>query len=137
MPGETEGVVQSQVLAYLNRAGYFCMSDADSRRKTPPVGCPGVYWRQNTGGMKTADGFVKFGVKGCPDLLGVLRGGRLFGIELKRLKGGVQSPEQQWFAACLEFVGGLYVLANSVAVVEAAFPPVAVQPRPSGRVYPR
>lgn len=77
-------------------------------------------WRQNVGAAQVdGDRWVAFGVPGCADILGVLRGGRFLAIEVKR-PGGRQSPAQKVFQATVEKQGGLYVLAFSVAEAVAA-----------------
>ncbi len=105
-----EGAVQAQVLAYLTRRGDMEL------------------WRQNTGGMKTATGFVKFGVKGAADIFCILApSGRFVGVECKRPIGGVLSDAQKAWGAKIERAGGLYIVAKSVAEVIAALPPVTYQ----------
>lgn len=77
-------------------------------------------WRQNTGAAKINGSWVKFGVKGCPDILGLMApSGRLLGIEVKTATGK-QSDDQKRFQAILEKWGGLYVLARSVGDVDRA-----------------
>jgi hypothetical protein len=46
---------------------------------------PAVSWceRMNTGAAKVGNRFIRFGFKGCPDVLGQLRDGRLLGVEVK------------------------------------------------------
>ncbi len=85
-------------------------------------------WRQNTGAAKINGSWVKFGVKGCPDILGLMAPtGRLLGIEVKAAKGH-QSEDQERFERILTTFGGLYVLARSVADVDQALIPL-VGPR--------
>ena len=87
---------------------------------------PGSYFeRRNTGASKYRDAngkewYVKFGVKGAPDIQGTLKtqwGGQAIGIECKRLKGGKQSTEQKQWQRNFERAGGLYILARSVSDV--------------------
>ena len=84
---------------------------------------PGSYFeRRNTGASKYRDAngkerLVRFGVKGAPDIQGVLKtqwGGQAIGIECKRLKGGKQSTEQKQWQRNFERAGGIYILARSV-----------------------
>lgn len=58
---------------------------------------------------------VRYGLgNGSPDLVGVLRGGRSFCIEVKRSKGGRVSPAQvAWWRAYRAW-GGLGGVANSL-----------------------
>ena len=43
---------------------------------------PAVVWceRMNSGAAKVGNRFIRFGFKGCPDVLGQLRDGRLLGV---------------------------------------------------------
>lgn len=70
-------------------------------------------FRMNTGAFKTELGhFVRFGAKGAPDIIAVIRG-RFVGIECKFNKGR-QSPDQKLFQDELEKAKGLYWLVYSV-----------------------
>ena len=88
------------------------------------------HFRCNTGAgmMSNAKGaarFVRFGAKGCPDIVGIFSTGSIldkwhchvdgifFGIEVKTRKG-VQSPDQKAFQLAVEKAGGLYILARSL-----------------------
>jgi hypothetical protein len=58
-----------------------------------------LVWRANSGAAKFPDGrggfqFVRFNFKGCPDILGMLKGGRTLAFEVKRRSGRV-SPDQR------------------------------------------
>jgi hypothetical protein len=80
-------------------------------------------WRQNTGAVQLdkegPSRYVRFGVKGCCDILGVLPGGKFLGIEVKRGTGRV-SPDQQQFIAMVLAAGGMAFVARSVEdVIEA------------------
>ena len=50
---------------------------------------PAVAWveRMNSGAAKIGKRFVRFGWKGCPDVIGQLRDGRLIGVEVKSPRG--------------------------------------------------
>lgn len=54
----------------------------------------GYVWRQTSGTFMDGDRYIKAGPKGMPDVLGVLKGGRFFAIEVKR-PGGKPEPHQQ------------------------------------------
>lgn len=58
-------------------------------------------------------------MKGFPDIAGVLPGGRLLVVEVKR-PGERLRPEQAVWRANLEAAGALYVLATSVEDVRRA-----------------
>jgi hypothetical protein len=79
-------------------------------------------WRQNTGAARTPGGrFVRFGIPGQADISGLrLPSGQRLEIECKVPAGGRQSKEQRQWQTIIERFGGLYVLARSVADVEAA-----------------
>jgi len=91
------------------------MMPTRSRRNKPPGDLPGlpppteaevsaqvveaarllglVLERQNTGGAHFGDRYVKFGLKGNPDWIATLPGGRRLGLEIKR-PGKRPTPEQ-------------------------------------------
>lgn len=70
-------------------------------------------YRQNSGALKTErGGFIRFGTKGAPDIVAVIKG-QYIGIEIKKPKG-VQSPGQKEFQKNLEKAGGQYWLIRSV-----------------------
>lgn len=64
---------------------------------------------------------VHFGVPGTADIVGLIAPtGRMVQIECKSAVG-VQSDEQKTMQKVVEQFGGLYLLARSVADVDAAF----------------
>lgn len=56
--------------------------------------------------------FIRFGLKGAPDILAVVRG-KLFGLEIKGL-GDKQSVEQESWCHALEAAGGKYLLIDHI-----------------------
>ena len=75
-----------------------------------------VAWfeRMNTGGMVNPNGqYVRFGFKGCADILGQMRDGRFLAIEVKR-PGAVPTEEQQEFLGRVQRAGGVAFVAWSV-----------------------
>lgn len=62
---------------------------------------------------------MRFGVPGQGDISGLLANGRRVEIEVKSARG-TQSQQQRAFEAMISRFGGLYILARSVADVEAA-----------------
>jgi hypothetical protein len=72
-------------------------------------------WRNSTGSALSFDGkrVMRFGLPGSPDLIGILRGGRFLGIEVKA-QTGTQSAQQRAFQNMAERMGGAYILARSV-----------------------
>lgn len=74
---------------------------------------PAVAWveRMNSGAVKIGSRFVRFGWKGCPDVLGQLRDGRLLGVEVKAPKGKLR-PEQTIFLERIRAAGGVAFMAR-------------------------
>lgn len=71
-------------------------------------------WRVNAGGSPgLRGGWVKGAPPGHPDLTGILRGGRWFGIEVKT-EDGKQSEQQKRFEAMATGLDGLYAVVRSV-----------------------
>ena len=75
-----------------------------------------VAWceRQNTGAAKVGGRFIKFGWKGCSDILGQLKDGRLLAVECKRLKGGKLSDDQILFLERVRKHGGVSFVATNL-----------------------
>lgn len=76
-------------------------------------------WRTNTGAVSIGSRFVRFGLKGQSDLQGVLKGGRAVFIEAKTRTGRLR-PEQEAFGRMVQSMGALFVVARSLADVDAA-----------------
>ena len=74
---------------------------------------PAVAWaeRMNTGAAKVEGRFIRFGFKGCPDLLGQMRDGRLLGVEVKAQAGRLR-PEQALFLERIRCAGGVAFVAR-------------------------
>ena len=74
---------------------------------------PAVAWceRMSSGAAKIGNRFVRFGWKGCPDVLGQLRDGRLIGVEVKAAKGKLR-PEQAVFLERIRCAGGVAFMAR-------------------------
>jgi hypothetical protein len=87
---------------------------------------PAVVWcdRMNSGAhvVQTATGrrFVRYGFKGCPDVLGMLRDGRLLACEVKAPAGRLR-PEQAAFLELVRAAGGVALVARNCRDVFAAF----------------
>lgn len=74
---------------------------------------PGSFgFRMNTGAVQDGDRFVRYGLKGQPDIFLILNG-RFIGIEVKTRTGRQSEAQKQWQRNC-ERAGGLYILARSV-----------------------
>jgi hypothetical protein len=94
-----EGYVQSAILDYLDAKHVLA-------------------FRMNTGAVKLASGFVRFGVKGMADIIAfgntrMPRLPRVIWIECKAA-GGRQSEEQKSFQAQVEEAGHTYIVARSI-----------------------
>lgn len=72
-------------------------------------------YRQNTGAAVTESGsFVRFGLQGGSDIVGILPGGRFLAIECKRSRGGRITQEQANYLAEINRHGGLAMVVRSV-----------------------
>lgn len=74
---------------------------------------PAVSWceRMNSGAARMGSRFVRFGFKGCPDVLGQLRDGRLLGVEVKGPTGRLR-PEQSIVLGRIRDAGGVAFMAR-------------------------
>ena len=74
---------------------------------------PAVAWceRMNSGAARMGGRFVRFGFKGCPDVLGQLKDGRLLGVEVKGPTGRLR-PEQVVFLERVRGAGGVAFMAR-------------------------
>jgi hypothetical protein len=74
---------------------------------------PAVSWceRMNSGATRVGGRFIRFGFTGCPDVLGMLRDGRLLGVEVKAPKGKLR-PEQAVFLERIRAGGGVSFVAR-------------------------
>lgn len=72
-----------------------------------------VAWceRMNSGAVRMGKRFVRFGWKGCPDVLGQMKDGRLLGVEVKAAKGKLR-PEQAVFLERIRGAGGVAFMAR-------------------------
>lgn len=74
---------------------------------------PGIFWRQNAGKVKTADGYwVELGPEGIADIVGFLPGGQIVFVECKR-RSGKQRESQKNFQRAVERGGAIYVVART------------------------
>lgn len=98
LPPTRERDVQRQCLDYLALRGLFS-------------------YRNNTGAFageyKGRKRFVRFGVKGAPDVIACIRG-RFIGFETKRPEGGKLSADQEAFRNNLIAAGGAYFVIRSL-----------------------
>lgn len=83
----------------------------------------GVGWFNNKGPCRKTDPGarpVRFNPRGCGDAVGIIAPeGRFLMIEFKRPVGGEQREEQETMQRVIEAMGGIYILARSLADVDA------------------
>ncbi len=84
-------------------------------------------WRNETGMAISPTGHtIRYGLVGSCDILGVCRGGRFLGIEVKTGSGRLRK-EQEAFRDMIQRMGGLYILARSLEDVQKILTPEARQ----------
>jgi len=77
-------------------------------------------WRNNTGGMHKGKNYIPFGLgEGGADLVGVLRTGRFWAVELKTEDGRLSEAQRAWQARVAQ-MGGYVVTARTVSEVMRA-----------------
>lgn len=76
-------------------------------------------WRNNTGAARMGDRFIRYGIPGAADILGIVPGsGRLLAIECKRPKlkamqsAGRLSPAQESFLSSVHEAGGVALVID-------------------------
>lgn len=91
---------------------------------------PLVGWveRMNSGAIRVGDRFVRFGWRGCSDILGQLRDGRLLACEVKA-PGGRLRPEQAQFLSLVRRHGGTAIVARDCNDVLRELGRASVTPR--------
>jgi hypothetical protein len=89
----TEHAIQQQILDWLTLKRIF-------------------HYRQNSGGLKKGNHFVKFGAPGAPDIVVVIKG-IYIGLEVKAYRGE-QSRQQKDFQTALNAAGGCYFIVRSL-----------------------
>jgi hypothetical protein len=87
---------------------------------------PAVAWveRQNTGAAKVGERFIRFGWRGCSDVIGMLKDGRLLAVEVKAPSGKLRD-EQAEFLSLVRRFGGVAFVARDAANVIAELGKVA------------
>ena len=71
----------------------------------------GLFWRNNSGAVRTGSRFIRYGLPGSPDVIGIVNG-QFVGIEVKR-EDGKQSECQQEFERLATKYGGRYAVVRS------------------------
>lgn len=78
-----------------------------------------VSWfsRMNSGAYVVGEGkdkrFIRYGFEGCPDILGMMKGGRMLCIEVKKPSGRLREA-QAAFISKVSSQGGVAFVARSV-----------------------
>lgn len=85
---------------------------------------PAVAWceRMNSGAIRVERRFVRFGWRGCPDVLGQLRDGRLLGVEVKAPAGRLRA-EQALVLERIRTAGGVAFVARDLRDVRRELGP--------------
>jgi hypothetical protein len=105
-PAASEAQILKSILAYLRAR-------------------PDVAWvcRQNSGTFMDGDRYISANSqKGMSDILGMLKGGRMFAIECKSAKGTVMAHQQE-FIDMISNGGGISGVARSIEDVELILTP--------------
>jgi len=98
-----ESDIQKQIMEYLRWKKIFC-------------------WRNNSGRIKIGkfgekERWMQIGMKGLPDIMAVLKGGRLFGIEVKSHDGKLTKIQEDTINQLRE-IGALCIVARCIEDVE-------------------
>lgn len=73
----------------------------------------GRFWEQPTGAAYRNGVLIRYGLVGCADISGLLRGGCRVEIEVKT-GNAKQSEGQIFFESMIHMMGGIYFVARSV-----------------------
>ena len=81
---------------------------------------PKVAWakRMNTGALPVQERFLRFGFKGCSDIIGMLKDGRFLALEVKR-PGKLATKDQQLFIDRVNRHHGLGACVHSIEEADA------------------
>ena len=90
----SEKDLQKEILSYLCSSGIFA-------------------WRQNTGAVLYKKRFVRFGLPGISDIIGIMPDGRFLAIEVKSEKGKL-TVYQEGFLEAVRKNGGIAIIARSL-----------------------
>lgn len=108
MEDKNEAEVVAEVKAVLQEAGLMKINEDFP-------GPPSQMQRINTGAFKVGKRFIRSANKGTLDFEGYDNKGRMLGIECKRSKGGVVSPEQKARIEDIKAKGGVAGVVRSGA----------------------
>lgn len=71
-------------------------------------------WRTNSGAVKVGKRLIRLAPPGTPDILALLPGGRLLGVEVKR-PGGKLRPTQEAWADAARMAGAAFLVVRDAA----------------------
>jgi hypothetical protein len=72
------------------------------------------HWRNNTGGNRIGQRFIRFGYPGSADWLGICHDGRFLAVECKRPRDGRLTGKQRDFLDCIRRYGGVALVVTGV-----------------------
>lgn len=80
---------------------------------------PAIAWaeRQNTGAAQVGGRFVRFGWRGCSDVIGMLKDGRLLAVEVKAPSGKLRAEQAEFLSLVRRFGGVAFVARNAADVL--------------------
>lgn len=95
-------------------------------------------WANNTGVGRglTGDSFIRFGLRGSADILGIFFGGYFLGIEVKT-GSATQSKSQRAFDDMVCKFGGFYCIAGSADEAESILNRLSLDASEYGSLRPR
>lgn len=72
---------------------------------------PAIAWaeRQNTGAAQVGGRFIRFGWRGCSDVIGMLKDGRLLAVEVKVPSGKLRAEQAEFLSLVRRFGGVAFV----------------------------
>jgi hypothetical protein len=80
----------------------------------------GIYcWRNSVGAYQVQGRWIRYGLPGSSDVLGILPDGRFLAVECKAASGRL-SPEQTAFLERVRAAGGVAIIARSASDIDDA-----------------
>jgi len=80
-------------------------------------------WRNNSGAFKTEGGnFIRYGALGSPDILGILKPGKIVCIEAKSSRGKLSEHQERWLQEARDLgalVGVVRSVDEAIALIES------------------
>lgn len=112
MKGKESGVLLECLTCFAHHGFQVLMPGWKTPYEVDTDHVKGVVWRQNTGAIRTGNRFIRFGISGIPDIIGITRDGLFIGCECKSEKGTV-SDMQKWFHLIALRMGAYAFVARS------------------------